>query len=54
MERFENRSGVRELGSFNNLHEQKSSGCVEAAVSGGDCNILHFSTFFIPAVYCRH
>ena len=50
MERFENRNGVRELGNFS-LHEQESSGCVEAAVSGGDCrDILTFLTFFIPAV----
>ena len=31
------------------LHEQESSGCVEAAVSGGDCNIgpTHFFKHFL-------
>ena len=50
--RIENRSGVtvRELWELKQLYEQERSGCVETAVSGGDCNILTFLTFFIPAV----
>ena len=45
VERFENRSGVRELGSFNNCTSE-SFGCVEVwiAVSNwGDCNIVSCS-----------